>query len=227
MDPQKNTTNPSPFAGNEPAATPQQNPSSQEVTVSLNQDVPAAGQPAGPALNPTFGAQQTPAGGGFDTASIASDAPAAGLGGGPSPAQPTPDAGFNAPAPAAGFDASQPASTLGAPMDPQAGQSSDMPQNPSFGAPASADPLAGANQGQPVPNPAFGPAPNPTFGGQPQDTPVQPAFGQQPPPALGSEQAGIPQTVPVGGKSGDKRTVLILMGVALVLIVAIALLIFL
>jgi hypothetical protein len=206
MDPQKNATNSTPFdegqalssqdGAQQPAVPPQPQDGGQEVTVNFNQD---QGIP-----------QATRPGGLGNMPSITPD-PSQQQAGVQSPAASQPgfdqssSAGFGQPAPAAPlqFDPT-------APVAPGA-QPPLQPQDP-YG------PAAPAPQpGQPFP-----PAIDPAAQSPAVSTPEQPQFGQTDP----AQQSAVPPVAPVPGVKADKKTIIILAAVAVVLVTAIAVLIF-
>jgi hypothetical protein len=216
MDPQKNASSPAPFNPGQPrpsqddgfqstsmqseppATVPASGQPPEEVTVDFSQEAQNAGQPVTQPSN-TFNNNDMP--------SITSEAPGAvppptsgGIPGQAFSQPPTggaiPDAGFN------------PASQPGGPAQP-----AGMPDQGPTGFDAPAQPgnpaIPGAPQGFGAAQPG------------PEQSQPQPAAFMDP-----NHQPTVPATAPTPGIKADKKTIMILAAVAVVLIAAIAVLIF-
>lgn len=227
MDPQKNASSPSSFnpgqpqpgqgdsfqstsmQPEQPATPPGALQPAQEVTVDFNQDAQNAGQPA-TQPSTSFGMGGMP--------SIGSDVPGAAPGG---PAGP----GFGGPAQPDGMPGQgMGQAPLAGPADggfgaaPGAGPA---PMGQPGGLPPQGDPGFGAPGAGAVPQQPGSPAAPGGFGAQPgQPQPQQAAFMNPDP------QPAVPATAPATSVKADKKTIMILACVAVVLIAAIAVLLF-
>jgi hypothetical protein len=202
MDPQKNASNPAPYPDGQVPLGAQD-----------NGQQPVAAQPARDASQEVMvdfsqGQETTPAessrpGGLGNMPSITPEAPAPG----------------GVPIATDNNGLEQPAAS-----QPQFGQPAPMPGQGSP-TPSAQDPFASTQPGQPdgaFPAPAG--APQGGIGTQPPQPAAQQPLGN-PAPAFDQQQSAVPPVAPVPTGKGDKKTIFILAGVAVVLIVAIAVLI--
>lgn len=212
MDPKDNPTNPTPFNGGQApdSSTPSSSPATppQEVTVDFNQSTSTGAQSSAPVTDMSDGSVQTA--------------------GQPFP-DPTSNAGAAAP---------------GTPTDPSLGTINDSPRpDTSYNSAQQTGPAAPTMGGY------DSNAAAPSYASQSATSPQDPNMQPQMPPAaapvsqptdFGSPQAGAPaQTAPFDpaqnspeqhpghAPGADKKTIFILAGVAAVLIIAIATLLFL